>query len=634
VAAEGTGITECRAERLQAGCKEWKRGKVLIEQARAALRTYFGYDSFRQGQESLIEAVLERRDVMGIMPTGAGKSVCYQIPAVLLPGLTIVVSPLISLMKDQVDALNESGIPATLLNSTLTAQEMNRRYREISENRYRVVYIAPERLESERFADWLGKVPVSLVAVDEAHCISQWGHDFRPSYMSITRLTDRLEPRPVVAAFTATATPEVRDDIVRRLKLRDPLRVTTGYARSNLSFRVVRGSDKRRELLRCLHEHDGEAGIVYAATRREVEECQAFLQRQGIRAGRYHAGLGEQERADAQDAFLRDDLQVMVATNAFGMGIDKSNVRYVIHYNLPKNVEAYYQEAGRAGRDGAPGECVLFYSPQDSATQKFLIEQGDGDEERKKNAYRQLNDMVQYVFSQECLQQAIVSYFGDTCEPCGKCGNCLDTREQMDVTEAAKVVFVCVAGMRQRFGVTMTAKVLKGSGDAKIRQFGFDRLPVYGRMSSRTEKDIAGLVQALAAQGYMRLTDSAYPVVTLTERVRPVMDGEERVYRRVDAVRDEEDAGGASSSSRTRTRRMDDDLGAEGEALFAKLKVLRKSLADREHVPPFVIFHDATLREMCRVRPTTDQAMRTVKGIGDAKFAKYGREFLEVIVEH
>ncbi|MDB4868938.1 MAG: recQ, partial [Cohnella sp.] len=538
----------------------------MLDQARAALRTYFGYDSFRQGQEDLIGAILQGQDVLGIMPTGAGKSVCYQIPAVLLPGLTIVVSPLISLMKDQVDALNESGIAATLLNSTLTASEMNRRYREIAENRYRVVYIAPERLESERFADWLRKVQVSLVAVDEAHCISQWGHDFRPSYLSIARLTDRLEPRPVVAGFTATATPEVRDDIVRRLKLIDPLRVTTGYARSNLSFRVVRGADKRRELLRCLQEHEGEAGIVYAATRREVEECHAFLERQGIRAGRYHAGLEEQERADAQDAFLRDNLQVMVATNAFGMGIDKSNVRYVIHYNLPKNVEAYYQEAGRAGRDGTPGECVLFYSPQDSATQKFLIEQGDGDEERKKTAYRQLNDMVQYVFSQECLQQAIVAYFGDTCEPCGKCGNCLDTREQIDVTEAAKVVFLCVAGLRQRFGVTMTAKVLKGSGDAKIRQFGFDRLPVYGRMSSRSEKDIAGLIQALAAQGYMRLTDSAYPVVTLTSRVKPVVDGEERVYRRVEPAQETDAVGvGGASGSRGRSRRVNDDLGAEGE---------------------------------------------------------------------
>jgi ATP-dependent DNA helicase RecQ len=604
----------------------------MMNQARAALRTYFGYDAFRRGQEELIEAILQHRDVLGVMPTGAGKSVCYQIPAVLLDGLTIVVSPLISLMKDQVDALNQSGIPAAAMNSSLSAAELSRLYRDIGENRYRVIYIAPERLESERFAEWLGTVPVSLIAVDEAHCISQWGHDFRPSYLSIARLTDRLEPRPVVAAFTATATPEVRDDIVRRLRLRNPERVTTGYARSNLAFRVIRGTDKRAELLRCMAEHEGEAGIVYASTRKEVEECQAFLERQGIRAGKYHAGLDESDRASAQEAFLRDDLQVMVATNAFGMGIDKSNVRYVVHYNLPKNVEAYYQEAGRAGRDGAPGECVLFYSGQDTATQKFLIEQGEGDEERKKTAYRQLNDMVQYAFSQECLQQSIVAYFGDTCEPCGRCGNCLDTSERLDITEAAKAVFACVAGMRQRFGISLTAKVLKGSGDAKVRQLGFDRLPVYGRMSGRTEKDIAGLIQALAAQGYMRVTDSAYPVVTLTSKVRTVLDGEERVYRRVEPAA----AAGASGVSGTRGRgsRQDEDLGAEGEALFIKLKTLRKTLADRENVPPFVIFHDATLREMCRMRPTTEQSMRTVKGIGDAKFAKYGRAFLETVRDH
>ncbi|MBW5446875.1 DNA helicase RecQ [Cohnella sp. CFH 77786] len=609
---------------------------MAMDRARSALRTYFGYDSFRQGQEELIGAILSHRDALGIMPTGAGKSICYQIPAVLMPGLTIVVSPLISLMKDQVDALNESGISAALLNSTLTVAEMNRRYREIEAGRYRVVYIAPERLESDRFTGWLDRVPVSLVAVDEAHCISQWGHDFRPSYLSIARLTERLDPRPVVAAFTATATPEVREDIVNRLRLHAPVRVTTGYARPNLSFRVARGGDKRQELLRCLREHDGEAGIVYASTRREVEECHAFLAGQGFRAGKYHAGLDERARAEAQDAFLRDDLQVMVATNAFGMGIDKSNVRYVVHYNLPKNLEAYYQEAGRAGRDGAPGECILFYFPQDTATQKYLIEQGEGDEERKKTAYRQLNDMVQYAFHQECLQQAIVSYFGDVCEPCGKCGNCLDTAERIDVTEAAKVVFACVAGMRQRFGVSLTAKVLRGSGEAKIREFGFDRLPVYGRMSKRTEKEIVGLIQSLAAQGYLRVTDSAYPVVTLTPRVRSVMDGEERVYRRVEQVRaaDVPGAAGTSGPGRRGPRGGGDDLGAEGEALFAKLRTLRKSLADRENVPPFVIFNDATLREICRIRPTTERDMRSVKGIGEAKLAKYGRVFLEVIREH
>jgi len=603
---------------------------ATMEEARGALRTYFGYDSFRQGQESLIEAILAQRDVLGIMPTGAGKSICYQIPAILLPGITLVVSPLISLMKDQVDALAENGIPAALLNSTLTAAEMNRTCRDIEQGRYRIVYIAPERLESERFTQWLDRIQVSLIAVDEAHCISQWGHDFRPSYLSISRLTELLSPRPLIAAFTATATPEVREDIAERLQLRSPLKITTGYARANLAFSVVRSSDKRRELMRCLQAHAGEAGIVYASTRKEVEACHAYLQEQGISAGKYHAGLDEQERARTQDAFLRDDLQVIVATNAFGMGIDKSNVRFVVHYNLPKNIEAYYQEAGRAGRDGAPGECVLFYSPQDTATQKFLIEHSEGEEEHKLTAYRQLNDMVRYVYCQECLQQAIVSYFGDTCEPCGQCGNCLDTAEKLDVTEAAKAVFACVAGMRQRFGVTMAAKVLRGSKEAKLLELGFDRLAVYGRMSSRSERDIIGFIQSLAAQGYLRVTDSAYPVVTLTSRVRTVLDGEERVYRRLEQPQETQPA-----PRRAAGRGYADQasLGAEGEALFARLRALRKTLADRERVPPFIIFSDAVLREICRVRPATQQELGSVKGIGDAKMAKYGRAFLEAVLE-
>ena len=600
-----------------------------MEKARQALRTYFGYDSFRQGQEELIAAMLAERDVLGIMPTGAGKSICYQIPALLLPGITLVVSPLISLMKDQVDALTESGIAAALLNSTLSGAEMNRTCRDIERGSYRIVYIAPERLESERFIEWLKRVQVSLVAVDEAHCISQWGHDFRPSYLAISRLTAHLAERPVIAAFTATATPEVREDIARRLELRNPLKITTGYARPNLAFSVARTSDKRGELMRCLREHAGEPGIVYASTRKEVEHVHAWLRQQGIRAGKYHAGLDERERADAQEAFQRDDLQVMVATNAFGMGIDKSNVRFIVHYNLPKNIEAYYQEAGRAGRDGAPGACLLFYSPQDTATQKFLIEQSEGDEEHKMTAYRQLNDMVRYVYGQECLQQAIVSYFGDACEPCGKCSNCLDTSEKLDATEAAKVVFACVAGMRQRFGVSLTAKVLRGSREAKIRELGFDRLAAYGRMSSRSERDIMSFIQALAAQGYLRVTDSAYPVVTLTSRAQPVLDGEERVYRRV------EQPTGALPHRAGAARRpaAEDDLGAEGEALFARLRALRKSLAERERVPPFVIFNDATLREICRRRPATEQELGTVKGIGQAKLAKYGRAFLAEILE-
>lgn len=596
-----------------------------------ALRTYFGYDNFRNGQDTLIKALLQGKDVLGIMPTGAGKSICYQIPAVLLPGVTIVVSPLISLMKDQVDALIEAGIPATFINSSLSGKETSERMRGVAAGRYKLLYIAPERLESDNFRLLVRQLQVPLVAVDEAHCVSQWGHDFRPSYMTIVRLLKDIQPRPVMAAFTATATDIVKDDIVARLKLEAPVRVTTGYARDNLTLNVVRNADKREYLARFIREHPGQAGIIYASTRREVESCHAFVSGLGVEAGKYHAGLSEEERARTQDAFQRDDMQIVVATNAFGMGIDKSNVRYVIHNNMPKNLEAYYQEAGRAGRDGESGECVLLFSPQDVVTQKFFIEQSEADEERKKNDYRLLNEMVQYVHTAECLQRTIVRYFGEEdSQPCGNCANCTDERQLIDVTHEAKLVFACVASMRQRFGVTLTAKVLRGANDAKIRDFGFDRSLYYGRMKGTPEKEIVQLIHALVADGYLRMTDSQYPVVQLTERVRGVMEEEERVYRRVEAVQAAPARNSRSSSSRSSASA---DPIANSD-LFDALRRLRKRIADTENMPPFVIFHDSTLREMCRVMPQTEQAMRAVKGIGDAKFAKYGRSFLELIRQY
>lgn len=598
---------------------------AVMEQARGALKRYFGYDSFRSGQERLVGAILDGRDALGVMPTGAGKSICYQLPAVLLPGVSLVVSPLISLMKDQVDALTETGIPAAYINSSLSAQETNERLRGMLEGRYKLVYVAPERLESERFLSILRQVRIPLVAVDEAHCVSQWGHDFRPSYMGIARVLAHIEPRPVMAAFTATATDVVKQDIVDRLRLSRPERVTTGYARDNLALSVVRNADKRDYLERYIRERPGQAGIVYAATRREVESVHQHLRSLGIAAGMYHAGLSEEERDAAQDAFLRDDLQIIVATNAFGMGIDKSNVRFVVHYNMPKNLEAYYQEAGRAGRDGDPGECVLLFSPADTATQKFFIERSEADEERKKNDYRLLNDMVEYANTSDCLQRAIVRYFGEEdAEPCGRCGNCTDERELADVTEEAQMIFSCVARVRQRFGVTMIAKILRGSNDAKIRQFGFDSLSVYGKMSGRPEKEIVQLIHALIADGYLRLTDSQYPVVQLDEPVRGVIEGRERVYRRVEpAVVRRRGRGGSGAG----------DGEPYDSELFEKLRQLRKTMADREGVPPFVIFHDATLREMSQRMPATEQELRGIKGIGDAKFAKYGREFLRLLQE-
>jgi ATP-dependent DNA helicase RecQ len=598
------------------------------------LRTYYGYDQFRTGQSTLIEAIMSGKDVLGIMPTGAGKSICYQVPAMLLPGVTLVISPLISLMKDQVDALNSAGIPAAFINSSLTASETNKRMRDVAAGKYKLLYVAPERLESEFFRQLVRELEVPLVAVDEAHCVSQWGHDFRPSYMTIIRLLRDIEPRPVMAAFTATATDIVKDDIVERLKLRSPVRVTTGYARDNLALAVVRNADKRDYVARFIREHSDQAGIIYASTRREVESVFSFVHGLGVPAGKYHAGLSEEERGRTQDAFQRDDLQIIVATNAFGMGIDKSNVRFVIHNNMPKNLEAYYQEAGRAGRDGEPGECVLLFSPQDVVTQKFFIEQSEAGEDRKKNDYRLLNEMVQYSHTGECLQQMIVRYFGEeNGQPCGTCANCTDSREQQDVTEDAKVVFACVSEMRQRFGVTMTAKVLRGANDMKVKQFGFDRLRTHGLMKQMPEKQLVQLIHALVADGYLRMSDTAYPVIHLAETVLSVMNGEERVYRRV-----EPEAPVVSRSSRGSSSRVGGSAGSTGPVanaeLFDALRQLRKRIADEENMPPFVIFHDSTLREMCKAVPTTERAMRAVKGIGDAKYAKYGQAFLELIRNH
>jgi ATP-dependent DNA helicase RecQ len=580
------------------------------------LKQYFGYDSFRTGQRELVDGILAGRDVLGIMPTGAGKSVCYQLPAAMLEGVTLVLSPLISLMKDQVDALNQLGIPTVALNSSLTPKEYGERIREIRQGRCKIVYAAPERLESEAFLELVRELRIPLVAVDEAHCISQWGHDFRPSYLSIRRLISRIEPRPVVAAFTATATDKVKEDIAKHLDLRDPVRVMTGYRRPNLAFSVVKGADKRRFLADFIRARSGSAGIVYTSTRKEAEACHQFLLKQGIRAGRYHAGLSEEERASGQERFLYDDLQVMVATNAFGMGIDKSNVRFVVHYNLPKNVESYYQEAGRAGRDGEPGECALLYAPQDVMTQKYLIEQSEADDARKQIEYANLRKMVDYCHTSDCLQNYIVRYFGGREEePCGLCLNCRDDRERVEMTTEALQIFSCVARMRQRFGIALTAKVLRGSADAKVRRLGFDRLSTYGVMSRYKENDIVQLIQALVADGYLNISDGPYPVVMLAPRARRVLENGEKVYRKAFAPAGRPQAAGSDAE----------------EALFERLRRLRKAIADRERVPPFAVFHDATLRDMCARMPRTGEELLAVKGVGRAKFDKYGSLFLNEI---
>ena len=473
----------------------------MLEHARQLLQEYFGYESFREGQETIINYVLNNKSSLCVMPTGGGKSLCYQIPSLMLEGTTIVISPLISLMKDQVDTLIQAGIPATFINSTLTAEEVRETIAEVQNGQYRLLYIAPERLESQSFLNQLKRVKVPLIAVDEAHCISQWGHDFRPSYRSIHRLKEVFTEQPSVLALTATATPDVRADICRILQIKEENTVITGFARSNLSFSVVLGQDKNKFLKDFIKKNNKEVGIIYAATRKTVDLLYELLTKSGVQAAKYHAGLPEAFRNKEQERFLTDEAQVMVATNAFGMGIDKSNVRYVIHYQLPKNMESYYQEAGRAGRDGLPSECLVLYASQDVQTQRFLIDQAL-DRERIPQELEKLQGMVDYCHTENCLQQFIVNYFGEpNGEPCGQCGNCTDTREMNDVTKEVQMILSCVVRMGQKFGKTITAQVLTGSQNKKVMEFGFTKLSTYGILKDKSLKEVSGLMEFMISEG-------------------------------------------------------------------------------------------------------------------------------------
>lgn len=584
----------------------------MLEDAKVLLKKYYGYDSFREGQEKVISSILEGRDTFAIMPTGAGKSICYQIPALLMKGITLVISPLISLMKDQVDALDDIGVRATYINSSLDQFEVQERILMAVSGHVKLLYIAPERLETESFCALLKTLAISMIAIDECHCVSQWGHDFRPSYRAIAPLIEKLEGRPVISAFTATATTEVKEDVVRLLGLQKSDVYTTGFDRKNLFFSVIRGENKKDYLLKYLENNREQVGIIYAGTRKEVDNIHDSLSRKGYSIGKYHAGMSDMDRSKAQEDFLYDNVNIIVATNAFGMGIDKSNVRYVIHYTIPKNMEAYYQEAGRAGRDGEASECILLFGAQDIILQKFLIEQNVVSEERKLNEYRRLQEVVDYCHTTKCLRKYILEYFGETGVPdsCDSCSVCKDDRSLTDITIDAQKIFSCIARMKQRFGTVMVSQVLRGSRDKRVLEFGFDQLSTYGIMKNYTVKEIQDLVNVLIADEYLFLTGSQFPVVKLTEKSLKVLKGQEQVFQK--------------------THKAKKKIANES-SLFLLLKSVRKDISARESVPPYIIFTDAALREMSERIPQNDEEFLSIKGVGESKLQKYGKEFLQTI---
>ena len=607
-----------------------KQPVVTKQQALRMLETYFGYTSFRPAQEAPIASLLRNEDVIGIMPTGAGKSICFQIPALCKAGLTIVFSPLISLMKDQVDGLLVQNIPAALINSTLTQAEFNKTMYEVRSGKIKLLYIAPERLGSNFFCNVLRALPIAQVIVDEAHCISEWGHDFRPSYRLIGEWLNSLPKRPIVGAFTATATKYVENDIKKLLGLDKANVYVTGFDRPNLSFSVIRTPKRMDYVVHYVRQHANENGIIYCATRKDVDRVYENLTRAGIKVGHYHGGLSDEVRREMQNAYADDKLQVMVATNAFGMGIDKSNVRYVLHYQMPRNMESYYQEAGRAGRDGAPAECILLYSGQDVQVHKYLIEQSIETPERQEVELRKLQSMIDYCFCSNCLRKYMLNYFGESTvwTTCDNCSSCKGSGDKVNVTKEAKAIFRAIMGTDERYGASMITSIVRGERTDRIMRAGHDALPVFGILSNVDEKSIKGLIQQFVASGYLRSSSGKYPVLSLTAGAEEVLAG----HKDVEEIRQHVSVPSRTSRSTATTSRGKSTSGAGG--LFEHLRQHRKCLAEEAGLRPYLIFPDTVLIDLANLRPTTLGEFGNVKGVGEAKLKKYGLSFLQAIAEY
>ena len=611
------------------------------------LKQYFGYDTFREGQRPLIDSVLKGRDVLGIMPTGAGKSMCFQIPALMMEGITLVISPLISLMKDQVGALNQAGVHAAFLNSSLTMGQYVKALRLAKEGRYKIIYVAPERLETEGFLEFAlsENVHISFLAVDEAHCVSQWGQDFRPSYLKIMEFLKKLPYRPVVGAYTATATEDVRDDIMDILELQNPYVMTTGFDRENLYFAVKKPVDKYKELVHYLKDREkkfsGSSGIIYCLTRKNVEDICYRLRKEGISVTRYHAGLSDEERRENQEDFIYDRRQIMVATNAFGMGIDKSDVRFVIHYNMPKNMESYYQEAGRAGRDGEPAECILYYEPMDVRTNRFFIENGEDNEELdeftrqlvKERDIERLKQITFYCFTSECLRHYILKYFGENSSGyCGNCLNCMTQFEEVDITNEARAIIHCMDANRMNYGVSTIIDILRGAKNQKILSKGLNQNPEYGTLSQITVARLRQIIQELMYQGYLELSGDQYPVIQTTRKSAEFQQNNRTLVMKLAKEKEQEEVSGRKQKRGSRKKAGAAAMLSEKDLeLFETLRVLRREIAEEEKVPPYMIFSDKTLALMSAAHPANLEEMLRISGVGEFKLQKYGERFLQVI---